>query len=233
MIESIALLSETDCQDVVRRLHEARPDWTRRHPMAPFFTLGNPSYLDGQTPPSTAYLEACQKGNEQLGPLFADLYDLLRQALTKHFQAEVTQAPRTALPGFHIFLAHKAFTKPVASLHLDLQYQKIHWPEADFYTTNNPLSFTLSLQLPASGGGLKWWPLSEKSVLNMPTARLKEAVHSTPAEFFPYQTGSLALHSGHLLHQIAPSPQMERGEARITLQGHGLWGKDGRLYWYW
>lgn len=233
MIDTLPLLTPDECQDVVNRLHEARPHWTRRHPMAPFFTLGNPSYLDGGNPPSPAYLEACVGGNAFLAPLFADVYARLEETLARHFQARLARAPRTALPGFHIFLAHKAFTKPVASLHLDLQYEKISWPEDSFYSTEQPLSFTLALQLPASGGGLTWWPLDEKTVLGMPGAELKEAVRSTPAEFFPYRTGHLALHSGHLLHQISPSPKMEKGEARITLQGHGLWGRDGVLYLYW
>ena len=42
----------------------------------------------------------------------------------------------------------------------------------------------------------------------------------------------MALHAGHLLHQIAPGTALQPQDERITLQGHGVY-VDGawRLYW--
>jgi hypothetical protein len=95
------------------------------------------------------------------------------------------------------------------------------------------LSFTLALSLPASGGGLSWWELDEAAVLNMSGEELKRRVQEQPPRFHPYQVGSLALHSGHTLHQVAPSKTMLKGESRITLQGHALLGTDGAYHYYW
>ena len=233
MIESITILSEHECEHVVQTLHTLRTSWVRRHPMAPFFTLGNPSYLDGASPPSASYLDACCAGNAMLGKSFTSLYQRLESVLRDHTQVTVKPAPLAALPGFHIFLAHKAFTRSVASLHLDLQYQKIHWPTPDFYDTTRPLSFTLTLSLPASGGGLTWWDLDETELLPLSKQALRERITHTAPQYFPYTVGMLALHSGHMLHQIAPSARMEKSESRITLQGHGLYASDGCFYYYW
>ena len=49
----------------------------------------------------------------------------------------------------------------------------------------------------------------------------------------PYEPGKLVLHSGHSIHQIAPSHYAERSDARITLQCHAIRAADGvwKVYW--
>jgi len=52
------------------------------------------------------------------------------------------------------------------------------------------------------------------------------------ARHHAYQPGTLVLHSGHMLHQIAPVPSVEPDDERIALQGHGIFYDGGwKLYW--
>ena len=42
----------------------------------------------------------------------------------------------------------------------------------------------------------------------------------------------MVVHSGHVLHQIAPISVVGGDDRRITLQGHGMWASGAwRLYW--
>jgi hypothetical protein len=49
---------------------------------------------------------------------------------------------------------------------------------------------------------------------------------------FPYTPGAIALHSGHLMHQIGEIDEVAPGDERVTLQGHALFHKgEWKLYW--
>lgn len=51
-------------------------------------------------------------------------------------------------------------------------------------------------------------------------------------EYVPYESGEMVIHSGHTLHQVAPSPRVDPDDERLTLQGHGVW-RDRRRLLYW
>ena len=74
-----------------------------------------------------------------------------------------------AYPGFHVF-GHKPgklsdpacgerFSKPLASLHVDIQYRDhmTIWEQFDQVDLEDTLSFTLPVELPRTGGGLFVW----------------------------------------------------------------------------
>ena len=57
-------------------------------------------------------------------------------------------------------------------------------------------------------------------------------IASRTVAYHPYRIGGLVLHSGHKVHQIAPANDGQRGDERITLQGHGIrCGGVWNLYW--
>ena len=124
------------------------------------------------------------------------------------------------------------FQQRTGELHCDLQYKHLDWSgygEVDF---ERPLSFTLALQLPSCGGGLNVWDFEYRESLGLSKDEIRQLFNQRRQHVHPYREGFCALHSGHLVHQIAPIPQTKDGEARITLQGHallcdGVW----RLYW--
>ena len=53
-----------------------------------------------------------------------------------------------------------------------------------------------------------------------------------PLHCIQYTEGVLMLHSGHLLHQIAPATNMQPSDRRITLQGHAV-PRDGVYQVHW
>jgi len=209
------------CDAVLRQVHAMRPCWHRRMAEAPFFTLGTAAYLDAVSD-GHDYAARAAVSNAMLSAGFPTLLARLRDRLAGLLDAPVAYATHLALPGFHIFLSDPLFLNPVASVHVDLQYQLLPWPGDAAPDFAHPLSFTLPLALPRSGGGLNH------------TATPRPRPHSTAQLdlYQPYQAGHLYLHSGHLLHQIAPLRAIAPDDQRITLQGHavrqgGVW----QLYW--
>ena len=216
-MEMLPVLDVHECTFWTRKVLEHQPQWTRRDPNLPFYTLGMAAYLDavkmdvrlgGKVPYKIDVLRL--QNNQFLNRHFAPLFDRCCQALAlKTGKTVHCLGESAALPGFHIHLPHPLFAQAVASRHVDLQFQQVfglHQPDP-----KDVLTLTLPLSLP-TGAGLKLW--------------------SDPLEVFePYQLGHLAIHNGLLPHQAVLHPQSQ-DVPRIMLQCHGLlrdgvWG----LYW--
>ncbi len=230
-IDCKRLLDPQDCRRAADDLLALRDCWIRRNALVPFFTFGAASYLDAAHS-RARYLELAADFNPRLRNRFGWLLDQVSAAISASLGFKTQWHAHGALPGFHIFLAHPAFSLPVASIHFDRQYLLIDWsgvPDPDF---NAPLSFTLPIELPAAGGGLKTWSTRETQFNEMREKQQGNLALSLPFELHEYRIGELVIHSGNMLHQIAPSPRMEPGDRRITLQGHGIRAGD-RIYLYW
>jgi hypothetical protein len=139
-----------------------------------------------------------------------------------------------ALPGFHVWLAPAVFTKPKAPIHFDMQYRAMEWPPgADL---SRLISFTLPLRLPGAGGGLNVWEATYEEFREaldkgwIDGASDLQRFH--PRQHVAYTVGRLVMHSGHILHQVAPCARVEPDDERLTLQGHGVWC-SGRWSLYW
>ncbi len=225
----IPILSEQECRPWLAEIDAQRANWVRRHPDTPFFTLGAASYLDARSGEG-AYLARAEATNVLLAHRFADLYQRVRAALASRLDAAMLDLPHAGLPGFHIFGSHPAFRHPTASVHFDLQYELVSWPEPLF--RDQVLSFTLPLAIPNGGGGLRYWDLTPDSLAKLSPAEQKALIGDSPMHYLPYKVGTLVLHSGHLLHQIAPAPELTTDDRRVTLQGH-LGRTSQGYYWYW
>lgn len=225
-LEALPLLDEDACAAVRAQVHALRPYWVGRHPEAPFFTLGAASYLDASA--GTRYATLAAQVNPQLAAAFAPLYARVCAALSERLSEPVQLAERQALPGFHVFLAHPAFARPVARLHCDLQHELLDWE----HPVEATLSFTLPVALPASGGGMEVWAIDTDDWLALSLPERKAALEHLPRRDVAYEAGALALHSGRLLHRIAPAAEVAPGDERITLQGHGVRVNGAwQLYW--
>ena len=232
MVERIPLLSPPECRRVLAQVEAHRADWLPRYPGLPFYTLGAASYLDAG-PGRDGYYEKAASFNPLLEREFGWLYDRLRGALADHLRTAVTFEPRAARPGFHVFLAHPAFRRPLARVHFDLQFQDLEWTDEAEMDFTRPFSFTLAVRLPRSGAGLRIWE-TDKAVYDALSPEARERVtRETPLHYVPYREGELICHSGLVLHQIAPAGDaMQPDDMRVTLQGHALPGRDGHhVYW--
>jgi hypothetical protein len=218
-----------ECNSIVNEVDAVRADWVRRHPVLPFFTLGAASYMDAAMG-RALYIQRAAQYNPILQEHFGWALERVRECISRAIGLSAEWHPGAALPGFHIYSAHPEFTRPIASIHFDKQYELLDWQglsEPDFA---HPLSFTLAFVLPLSGGGLNVWDADCRFV--PPQMKISELISNRAPAYHRYTPGELVLHSGNFLHQIAPTNRFDPEDRRITLQGHGI--KAGNyLYLYW
>lgn len=228
---SLNLLSEDECSKVRSTVYEVQEFWLKRNLYLPFYTLGVASYLDAaQSPPD--YYRKAQIYNPILYDRLGWLYERLSDRLAQLLKAPTSYQQKSALPGFHIYLACKLFEQPIASIHCDSQYNLINWESRDRTDFNNPISFTLAISLPKFGGGLNIWNLHYHEIANTSRSEFVQLVKSRTKTYYPYQIGQLILHSGHTVHQIAPAKNIQLDDERITLQGHALFSQGSwQIYW--
>jgi hypothetical protein len=238
VFDSIPVLSPQECERVRQTVHALRASWiTRGSPEHPFYTVGAASYIDATSrthPPR--YSEILIQTNPMLRECFAGLYARLMYELSVYLQAVVRTADELALPGFHVWEGLHVPTSSL-SIHFDLQYLSIPWPDVTRSDRTRPLSFTLPIVLPKAGGGLNSWGLSYEAhsaeyKATRRVAPMDEVIRNRTQTFHRYKPGVLTLHSGHTLHQIAAVEQAYPDDERITLQGHGLYCDHAwTIYW--
>lgn len=226
-VRHLPILSPEECAAIANRVHELRGHWLPRQPG--FYTLGYATYMDCRDPVSRLrYFDDAPRLNEVLLDHFQPLYHSVIAALEEALGAPCELAKRQAIPGFHMWLGlgipHLGFD--VASVHFDLQYLDnglcgIGWPMAA-----DVVSLTLPMRLPKAGGGLNIWDIRH------PEPAGYDVWPFTRMSRVRYNAGSLVLHTGHELHQIAPVERIEDGDERICLQGHAI-RQDGRWLLYW
>lgn len=233
----IDVLSEHQAKEAVTLVHNLNKLWISRSPnVVPFYTLGAVTYID-----ACRSNEQYHKHRKVLNPVllknFSWLYDIVLEKLKTVF-GPCELLSDVAYPGFHIFgtkldetlhpYAIESMKKPLASLHVDLQYREHYsiWNHYGKIDYDDLFSFTLALELPRSGGGLYLWDdvdLTSQQIdtFNFQDPRDKENQVPTP-RYIEYEVGKLFYHTGHILHQIAPATDLQDGDRRITLQGHGV-----------
>ncbi|WP_371781512.1 hypothetical protein [Streptosporangium subroseum] len=236
MITSLDVLDEEQSARTRQDVHALRSHWMPRGPEpASFFTLGSPSYLDlAENPGGGGYYAHARADRPVLWDRFGWLYGRLAEMLGEHLKEPVHYPENLALPGFHVWLAPAVFTKPKAPIHFDMQYRAMEWPpDADL---SRLISFTLPLRLPGAGGGLNVWEATHEEFREaldkgwIDGASDLQRFH--PRQHVAYTVGRLVMHSGHILHQVAPCARVEPDDERLTLQGHGVWC-SGRWSLYW
>lgn len=162
------ILDDEQSKRVVKAVDKLEKTWIRRAPEPlDFYTCGAVTYMEGVTSNSKYHKHAALM-NPVLKKHLTWLYDILIEKLS----AEVGPCElydQLAYPGFHVF-GHKPgklsdpfcgerFSKPLASLHVDIQYRDHMgiWNQFDEVDLEDTLSFTLPVELPRTGGGLFVW----------------------------------------------------------------------------
>ena len=227
----LAVLDVADCQRALAAIDALRASWTQRHPMLPFFTLGAASYIDAARS-RDGYKAAATAGNPLIESRFGWLLECVRSSLESTLGAPVAWNPDAALPGFHIYLAHKMFEQPIASIHCDSQYELVDWTRCGTPDFTRAASFTLALALPRHGGGLNVWDVNRSDITGLDNVGIGARIRAAKMSYHSYSTGTMVLHSGNVMHQAAPGRDISPEERRITLQGHCQRVGD-RWFAYW
>ena len=233
LIQNFELLDAPTCAAITQKIHALRAHWVHRHPTAPFYTLGAAAYLDGDKQGAKHYQSEIKRTRGLMAAHFGPLYETLLQVLRTALEAECEYHPNYGLPGFHIYQAHPIFEQRMGTVHIDRQFDDTGGLGLNEVDLQRQYSMTLALRLPQSGGGLKVWPVDGLALIGADSARRSSVLESKPkAVYHPYKIGTLALHSGALIHQIAPIKQLQPDDERLTLQAHAVWA-DGRWLVYW
>ena len=238
MLTQIPVIDPGECDRVSADICALRPQWIPRgrQPTA-FFTLGVASYQDLSSPTGgnlqCDYYAQAPIFNALIIEKFGWLLRRVQSVLASFLCGPAQFSPRLGVPGFHIYDYDAIPRTDMTSIHFDLQYQLIDWNDngavPDF---TSPISFTLPARLPTGGGGINGWDLTYEEVIRGRHFDLSSLVRTRRRTFHRYSLGTLAIHSGHRLHQIAGVVDVRPGDQRITLQGHGVRrGGDWILYW--
>jgi hypothetical protein len=224
----IDVLSPAECDEVAEAVLSERDRWTSRSPTGMFATLGVNAYMDlaPAADVDASYFGPVRGSNLVLRQRFDSLHGKLAEALETELGLPVRYADDLARPGFHIWVGLGIPSQPLASIHFDLQYQRL-LARPEYAHASGTVSFTLPVRLPAAGSSLRVWPC------HYPADRHRvPAIRRTEPEIVPYHLGRAVVHSGHVLHQIGVTPTVRPDDIRITLQGHGLVvGRQLVLYW--
>lgn len=250
-VTDLAILTAQECAQVRASVEALQDHWIQRHPVLPFYTLGASNYFDLAYLAEPPYAEIASTANPALRRELGWLYERLADVLSRQLQAPVVYAQALALPGFHIFLTHKAFEHPRAltyqawmqhrhdpetlsnPIHCDTPHVLFDWGlRRDQIDFDNPISITLAIALPSSGAGMVVWDLHRNDTLKLSQDQLLHQLETGARQLHTYRVGHCAVHSGFHYHQIAPFWNVQPGDVRITLQGHGLRCQgQWRLYW--
>jgi len=211
-------------------VHNLKFHWIRRQISLPFYTLAAASYLDAPAHEAREYYARSSQTNALLNEKFRWLYEKLLEMISSALGGEARFVNRFALPGFHIFQSHQVFEQEIASVHFDLQYELLDWQEP--LEDVVPISFTLPVVQPEAGSGLWHWDVTREELAEKSPDEKEKLIAGRTKSYYSYKTGTMLVHSGHKLHQIAAIQKFLPGEERITLQGHGLLMRDvWHLYW--
>lgn len=234
LIVDVPVYDADQAEAIGRRIDAVADLWLRRQ--VGFATIGVATYLDimCSQDPEHDYYARVDAQNALLREHFGDVLDDVAAALSQHLDAPTRFEPAVALPGFHVFEYEGITITDNPSQHFDLQHRALRWPFA--ISDEHLISFTLTIRLPALGGGLQYWDVTEADFHRLQrlgrTVSMEQLGKTKPARVHRYEPGKMAVQMAPLMHRIAPIDARWPDDQRITLQGHGV--KDGEtwvLYW--
>ena len=234
LVADIPVMGAEESGALAARIAAMRAQWLPRG--EGFYTIGVASYLDvmNSDDPEIAYYGRLTASNALIDEHFTDLLETVRRTLAGFLGAPTRFEDAVARPGFHIFEEVGICTSEQPSQHFDLQHRFMRWPFA--FASEDVISFTLPLQLPALGGGLDVWAIQEDDLQRL--ARMgrdpcmAKLGRLKPFSRHRYSPGLMAVQLKPIMHRISPIATFAPGDRRITLQGHGVRDADGWvLYW--
>ena len=221
-VQTDKILSNKECLYWSNRVRQMKDKWNKRN--VSMNTLGSASYLD------LNHEELSFESNQLLKP-----FDLLNEKVRSYLESKLKQKvvfrDGCCKPGFHIFECNSIFSYPVASVHKDMQYQRLKYYEDEEIDTDNLLSFTLPIELPKKAGLFLFdTEVPAWSMYFFPKILWFNFCNKV---YVPYKEGEIVMHKGLDFHMIGPS-EINTEKYRMTLQGHGVFDRKNKvwhLYW--
>ena len=218
-VAETCIFSEEECSIISHTLIKLKDKWKSRTNNY-FMSLGALSYIDE----CEDYINTLKYFNPILWDNFKWVYEKIQFYYSERINKPIEYWPYSrALPGFHIFQDAEFINKNkwAASIHTDSPHLKHTWPN----TIQSIFTFTISIQSPKEGSGLRFWtdtasfnnksPIYYEYCSDDVKRKLKEE-----AIYIPYKIGYIYEHTGDLYHQIATEGSFSFDEKRISLQGH-------------
>nr|QBK90166.1 MAG: hypothetical protein LCPAC102_00760 [Pithovirus LCPAC102] len=140
---------------------------------------------------------------------------------------------KLALPGFHIFHGDTWLGNgwPIASLHVDKQFDKIIFPSHLEFDKSKVFSFTILISS-VSYSGLYIYDMTENDI-KYPLSPLALSLRNEKRYKIKYKSKYMYIHDGLHFHMISEF-NSKPDDNRITLQGHGIYCITTGCYWiYW
>ena len=247
MIAKIDLITAEECKVLVDKVLSLEERWIVRNqyygedgfvsPAYPdFYTLGAAAYLDGPAAHTN-------NDNELLLKHFSGIISRVSEVISKELGTEAFLDPNYAYPGFHVFRGRESMlygTRFGGSIHLDAPHITSEFPFK--FDRGRPITFTLALSMPRNGGGMNYW-LEDEALKHIKGDRPPEDISSLYENLPPifknwvdvnkkyekYTIGTLYVHDGQTLHQVANEVPTFSDDIRVTLQGHGVYRKEGLM----
>jgi hypothetical protein len=246
-MKNIELITVQEAKALVSKILELEPMWRERSSYyseagtvstayPEFYTIGSAVYLDGPS----AHKD---NDNNVISTNFSGIIDKVAKTLESVLDTKVFLDAEYSSPGFHIFRGREGMqfgTSYGGSIHIDTPHITAEFP-FDF-NIDKPITFTLVLQMPKEGGGMNYWLKDE--VLEQISEGTDSTNISSLYDYLPmqfrawvdinkkheeYKVGTLYIHDGQTLHQVANEVPTTEEDLRITLQGHGVYRKEGLM----
>ncbi len=237
MIDEIRLLSVAEARQVVAALDDLQPAWVMRDGARAFATLGRAAYLDlcGGRHTVEEYRQLAAEQNEILLRHFSPLLERVRSLIEGIVRKKTVLTVDWALPGFHVFTGVGLGGAGSGGAHFDLQFREL-LSDVRLHPIQ-PISFTLALELPQAGSGLRVWPIRPRQLSGKGRSRdsgeaLVEYLARKPSVYVAYDPGCVYVQREPILHCISNGSPIRPVDRRITLQGHGL-ERGGEIVLYW
>jgi len=247
MIAKIDLITAEECKVLVDKVLTLKEHWISRNnyygedvgvslAYPDFHTLGAAAYLDGPS----AHVN---NNNELILRHFSDIINMVADVISKELGAPTFLDPDYACPGFHIFRGRDTMlygTRFGGSIHLDAPHITSEF-SFDF-DKSRPITFTLALSMPKNGGGMNYW-LEDDHLKDIKRGKTTDQISMLYEYLSPqfrnwvdvnkiyeeYKIGTLYIHDGQTLHQVANEVPTFSDDIRVTLQGHGVYRKEGLM----
>jgi hypothetical protein len=248
IVREVPFLSKSECVSIVEEIKSLREIWTCRNryydgtvissSVPEFYTLGTAAYLDGPS----AHLN---NSNDMMYAHFSKILHKLINILERELKVKVFIDPKYSYPGFHIFVGNEELPYGAeygGGLHIDIPHLTSKFPFE--FDETRPLSITLALEMPKLGGGLNYWSniedlasyYKDATGLPIPPGFLysdmpSKFVHlmNSRRKYVKYTEGTLYIHNGQTLHQLANEVPTSHDDLRVTLQAHGVYREKGLM----
>lgn len=236
-ITQSSIMTDREAGQWAERVCQMRHAWTDAGDGLVYF-LGTSAYATAN-PRIGGSLENYRRSilatNPLLGGGFEPLYQQVEADLSRILGGRFQRNEELGYPGFISWVLQGATPPEPCAIHCDLHYRLLPWESLTGRAEPDELiGFTLPLQLPGEGGGLRTWQSYDEAAAR---ARffggdLLSSIHDRACECFEYGVGLLTIQHGLVIHQPYLRGPIHKGEIRMTMQGFGArFGTTWLLYW--